>query len=88
MLSSDQFACMVPKMPLPLKVTCVLSPSSLKLPSSKVPSSPRPRAALAVGAVLCRLHAYACSKQAIKAAGTSTPGAIEPLKCPAACLAA
>lgn len=46
--------CIDPKMPSPLKVTCVRSPSSLKDPMSKVPTNARPRAALAVGAVLCR----------------------------------
>lgn len=52
---------MAPKMPFPLNVTCVLSPSSLKLPISKVPSKALPMAALAVGADLCLLHA--CERQ-------------------------
>ena len=45
--------CMDPRLPFPLKVTCVLSPSSLKLPISRVPIRARPSAALAVGAVPC-----------------------------------
>ena len=47
------FTCMDPRLPFPLKVTCVLSPSSLKLPISRVPNRARPSAALAVGAVPC-----------------------------------
>ena len=49
-LTSQTVTCMAPRMPFPLKVTCVLSPSSLKLPISRVPSSALPKAALAVGA--------------------------------------
>lgn len=54
--------------------TCVASPSSLKHPSRSVPISARPSAALAVGDVLCRLHAYD-HRASVVSACTPWPGA-------------